>query len=195
VAIGNGGKDRYRYPGAFKEVLAVGAVDFERRIAPFSGNGDPPDEGVPNPDLTGYGVGVYSGVERDFEGRSIYQRFNGTSMATPYVAGVVALYRCQYPTRTIPDIRQELSRNALPVELAGGDPETRGGKGLACFRAPRQATTFLPASKPPLARIGEPSAFPVLALTCTPAVAKLIESLPEVEAVVRDSGDLEMIRG
>src|SRR5262245_25053153 len=45
-----------------------------------------------------------------------------------------------------------------------------------------------------VSRIGEPGGLPVLPITCTANVAKLIEALPEVEAVVRDSPDLEIIR-
>ncbi len=42
--------------------------------------------------------------------------------------------------------------------------------------------------------IGEPTAFPMVALTSTPAVAKMIESLPEVASVVPDSDDLGLVR-
>ncbi len=42
--------------------------------------------------------------------------------------------------------------------------------------------------------IGEPVAFPLVTLTATPAVAKMIESLPEVASVVPDSDDLGLVR-
>ncbi|HEX8915281.1 MAG TPA: S8 family serine peptidase [Humisphaera sp.] len=116
VAIGNDGPGVFRYPGAFRDVVAVGAVDFQRNVAPFSGSGTPQGEGgVSKPDLMGYGVGVYSSLERAADGRSIYQRLNGTSMATPYVAGVVALHRCKHPTWTVSQILEDLRGSALPV--------------------------------------------------------------------------------
>lgn len=45
-----------------------------------------------------------------------------------------------------------------------------------------------------VAAIGEPTIFPMIMLTCTPAVAKMIETLPEVDSVLRDSEDLRIIR-
>lgn len=128
VAIGNEGPGTFGYPGAFKEVLSVGAVDFEENVASFSGDGKPPDEGVTKPDVVGYGVGVYSSLERNYAGDSIYKRENGTSMATPYVSGIAALYRCQQPTLMAKDIWQKLLDTARPLT-----PKNRTGAGLATF--------------------------------------------------------------
>ena len=78
----------------------------------------------------GYGVDVYSSVERDYQGRSLYERFSGTSMATPYTAGVAALYRCRQPLQSVPDTWQELLDTALSLS---GQPADRVGAGLARF--------------------------------------------------------------
>lgn len=128
VAIGNDGEGRYGYPGAFDEVLGVGAVDFDGVVADFSGSGQP--GGNAKPDLVGYGVGVYSSVERDYEGGSLYERFNGTSMATPYVTGIAALYRCRQPALTVRQVWDLLLENAM--DLPGQDG-SRVGTGLARF--------------------------------------------------------------
>jgi subtilisin family serine protease len=128
VAIGNEGKGNYGYPGAFKEVLGVGAVDFNGKVASFSGSGKPTGEGVSKPDLVGYGVGVNSALERDYGGQPIYQRLNGTSMATPYVAGIASLYRSLYPALTVQEIKAMLLDNALSLK-----PLDRVGVGLARF--------------------------------------------------------------
>ena len=130
VAIGNEGAGRYGYPGGFEDVLAVGAVDFEHEVASFSGSGDPPEARESKPDLMGYGVNVYSSLERDYEGRSIYQRLDGTSMATPYVAGIAALYRCMDPALTTDEVWNRLLDSALPLS---GQPAPRVGEGLARF--------------------------------------------------------------
>jgi subtilisin family serine protease len=111
-------------------VLAVGAVDFDGQVAPFSGSGKPPDGGAAKPDVAGYGVGVYSSVERTFEGGSVYQRFNGTSMAAPYVAGIAALYRCEHPTWPVADVWKKLEDTALNL----GAPADRVGAGLARYQ-------------------------------------------------------------
>jgi subtilisin family serine protease len=129
VAIGNEGPRRYRYPGVLPEVLGIGAVDFQDQVAYFSGSAGPPDQ-PHKPDLVGYGVGVYSGVERDYVGRSVYQRFNGTSMATPYVAGIAALYRCRQPTATVDEVSQMLLRSAKKLTA----DEALVGAGLARFQ-------------------------------------------------------------
>jgi len=104
-------------------------------VADFSGNGSP-DPGVDKPDVVGYGVGVYSSVERTFDGRPVYQRFNGTSMATPYAAGIAALYRCQYPTWPVEDIRKLMEDTAIELR---GQPKSRVGAGIARF-VPRGST-------------------------------------------------------
>jgi subtilisin family serine protease len=130
IAIGNGGPDTFGYPGAFGEFIGVGAVDYSHNVASFSGGGQIDGGGLTKPDLVGYGVGVYSSVERDYEGTSIYERFNGTSMASPYAAGIAALYRCQQPSLTVEEIRATLVDNALPL---GNQPATREGAGLARF--------------------------------------------------------------
>lgn len=129
IAIGNDGAGRFRVPGAFEGVLAVGASDFSRKLASFSGS-TPKTYGVRKPDLIGYGVGIHSSVERDFPGRSVYQNFSGTSMATPYVSGVAALYRCRKPSATVDNIWQELVNATLPVS---GDKSATGA-GLAIFK-------------------------------------------------------------
>jgi subtilisin family serine protease len=130
IAIGNDGAGEFGYPGAFKDVLGVGAVNYDGKIAEFSGSGNPPNEGVSKPDLVGYGVGVYSSIERDYQGGSVYERLSGTSMAAPYVSGVAALYRCRQPTMTVPEVRDMLLGNA---KKASGQTKSRYGAGIARF--------------------------------------------------------------
>ena len=130
IAIGNDKEGQYRYPGGFKEFIGIGSVDFQGQIADFSGSGNPQNEGVSKPDLVGYGVGVYSSLKRDYNGRSVYKQENGTSMATAYVAGIAALYRCQQPQLTVQEVREKLMETLLklPNQL-----DSRVGAGLARF--------------------------------------------------------------
>ena len=129
VAIGNDGPGQMRAPGYFPETLSVGAVDDNLLPADFSGGGTSPINGELEPNIVGYGVSVLSSLERDVERRSIYANLDGTSMATPYVAGIAALLASRDPSLQGMDLRQKLIDDALAIDA----PANRVGAGLARF--------------------------------------------------------------
>jgi subtilisin family serine protease len=72
-------------PGSEESIYSVGAYDVSNNIASFSGRGTG-QNGVIKPNISAPGVNVRSSLPGN-----TYGAFNGTSMATPHLAGVVAL--------------------------------------------------------------------------------------------------------
>jgi subtilisin family serine protease len=75
-------------PGQNPESFAVGATDIADVIASFSGRGPSSCDGTIAPEVSAPGVNIRSSVDGGG-----YANFNGTSMATPHVAGCIALIR------------------------------------------------------------------------------------------------------
>ncbi|MFG2924882.1 S8 family serine peptidase [Streptomyces sp. NPDC048305] len=102
IAAGNTGPRRTTVasPGTARTALTVGAVDAEDRLAGFSGRG-PTASGALKPEITAPGVGIVAaraaGTHLGTNVGEYYASMDGTSMATPHVAGAAALLAQQHP--------------------------------------------------------------------------------------------------
>ncbi|MFE2538860.1 S8 family serine peptidase [Actinacidiphila glaucinigra] len=99
IAAGNSGNGAYTVnaPGTAEAALTVGAVDSADAIAQFSSSGPREgDEGL-KPEITAPGVGILAARSQYTGGDGYYTLKNGTSMATPHVAGAAALLAQKHP--------------------------------------------------------------------------------------------------
>ncbi|WP_338693798.1 S8 family serine peptidase [Streptomyces sp. Q6] len=90
-------------------------------LADFSSRGPVYGTGAIKPEITAPGVSILSSVPADTvtpgsdDYTYAYARLSGTSMATPYVAGVAALMLQDDPDRTPDDIKTALMNTARPL--------------------------------------------------------------------------------
>ncbi|GEM_PF-3167238 len=115
AASGNSGdgditSNNVEYPAKFDSVMAVSAID-STGIAPiWSSDGDEVELAAP-------GVSIYSTFLNDD-----YTTESGTSMATPFVAGVAALVKSENQSMTSQEVRELLCSTATDIGSSGKDP-------------------------------------------------------------------------
>lgn len=127
ISAGNSGADgEMKAPASAREAITVASVDHAGRPSSFTTGGEGTPRGssdrVGMPDVAAVGEGVVSSVD---EG---YQSSDGTSMATPAVAGAVALILSEYPTLTPEQVRRVLVESARDSGRRGFDRLTGAGE-------------------------------------------------------------------
>ncbi|HEX8199982.1 MAG TPA: S8 family serine peptidase, partial [Isosphaeraceae bacterium] len=105
------------YPASyrFSNVISVAAIDAAGSLARFS------NYGATTVDVAAPGVGILSTVAG---GR--YASYSGTSMATPFVSGVVALLAAQHPEFGAAQLVQRILATTKPLASLAGRTVTGG---------------------------------------------------------------------
>lgn len=189
AAAGNESSNQPQYPASYAGVISVSAVGFNKSLAPYSSYGSSIDIAAPGGDMSvdlnadGNGDGVLSTVADDSSGiREPDYRFSqGTSMASPHVAGVVALMKSVYPALT-PDVVDSLIVAGQITEDISGDGELNRndnyGYGLIdALKAVQQATALATGNPPPTV------------LTVSPSIASIQTAQSSIELTVGKNGN------
>lgn len=111
TSAGNSGSSPWFHitaPADARDILAVGAVDADRSVAPWSSRG-PSADGRLKPDVSAMGLGTL-GLGGD--GTSP-QRINGTSFSAPLVTGLVACLWQLHPERSAQEIMAAVRASAF----------------------------------------------------------------------------------
>ena len=139
AAAGNEDTSVPSYPAAYDGVVSVSAVGPEKKLAPYSNFGTTIDVAAPGGDLSkdinhdGIGDGILSTCGNDSSSsgmiQNVYSYYQGTSMACPHMAGVVALMKSVYPETAQEDFDvfffNLLNQGIITEDLTGNGPSVR----------------------------------------------------------------------
>lgn len=127
-------------PGDYPESFASGATDSADQIAGFSSRGPSSLTPETKPDVSAPGVNVRSAVSNG--GTGGYASMQGTSMASPHVAGCVALMLSANPQLSVVELENILTSTAVDLGNPGPDMVYGAGR-INCYAAVARAQGVL----------------------------------------------------
>ncbi|MEU9290753.1 S8 family serine peptidase [Streptomyces sp. NPDC048275] len=149
IAAGNAGpgKQTVGTPGIADSALTVGAVDKSDKLTSFSSRGPRLGDYAVKPEITAPGAAITAaraaGTTMGTPVDDNYTTANGTSMATPHVAGAAALVAQAHPDWTGEQIKADLASTAKTMPDA--DAFQQGDGQVDAVRAVRQGVFATPA--------------------------------------------------
>lgn len=155
-----GGPGSIANPANYPESFATGATDINNQLGTFSLQGPSPYDET-KPDISAPGVNIRSSVP----GSAYEGGWNGTSMAGPHVAAVVALLRQVDSSITVDEIEEVLTTTATPLtdSTFTSSPNNGYGHGLVnAYDAVSSLMTGLGKVKGQVAKEGEDTEAPVI---------------------------------
>jgi len=140
ASAGNDASTEPSYPAAYNGVVSVSATTIQNNaIAPYSNSGATIDIAAPGgssiTDINGDGIvdGVISTRADDSDPANLqfgYSTLQGTSMAAPHVAGVIALMKAVHPNLTPAEFNDALMAGDLTDDLGVPGRDDQYGHGL-----------------------------------------------------------------
>jgi len=127
LVVAGAGNDRHEaqiYPCALEGVVCVGSINIDGNVSRFSNFGGHVDVLAPGDNIVSLWPTALAASATVF-GPKGYEILSGTSQATPYVSGALAVLRGIYPQLSARDLRAKLLASAAPS--AGGDTFTLRG--------------------------------------------------------------------
>ncbi len=157
AAAGNENSSAASFPASYPGVVSVGAIDLSGGKAPYSNFGDRIDVVAPGGNTAedrngdGFPDGVLSTLWNQASDTPTFAFYQGTSMASPHVAGLASLILSVNPNLNPFQVRQILQSTAIDLGLPGRD--NTYGNGLVDALAALRSAGNLGGGATPILRL------------------------------------------
>lgn len=121
------GQERVNYPASEESVISVGSINMNVEVSDFSSGGS-----FPNGDVVAPGEAILSAWPNNQ-----YRVLSGTSMATPFVVGMLAVKQSQTDSF---DSKKTLNETAFDLLTPGYDNQSFNGVVSPSFYVPKNGT-------------------------------------------------------